>query len=79
VLGGMRPLVRHIWMGDLAELAGMLQRAASVTGVATLNPGYAAFMGASGHGVVPVPRITADPDAPCRSFSAFWSRVSRGL
>lgn len=79
VTDGMAPLVHHAWFGDLPTLAPLLRGARSVRSVATFAPGYREAFAALPVTLAPAPRFTEDPDRPCASFSAFWSRVSRSL
>lgn len=78
----LEPMARQadgIWAGDLARLVPMLAGAREVTARATLHPGYRECLAAPGVRLQPVPRITADPDRPCASFTAFWKQVSGAL
>lgn len=68
-----------VWCGDLAELLPALAGAREITARATLNPGYRGWLAAPHVRLSPVPRICADPDRPCASFTAFWKRVSGTL
>ncbi len=68
-----------IWCGDVAQLLETLAGAREVTVRATLHPGYRQWLSRPNVLVTPVPRITADPERPCASFTAFWKRVSGDL
>lgn len=68
-----------IWCGDIAQLLPRLAAARELTARETLNPGYLQCLAGPGVRLLPVPRITADPDRLCASFTAFWKRVSGDL
>lgn len=68
-----------IWCGDIAQLLPRLAAARELTARETLNPGYRQCLAGPGVRLLPVPRITADPDRLCASFTAFWKRVSGDL
>ncbi len=74
---GMRQIADIVWQGDLATLPAMLEMAASVQSVATLNPGYREALEDDLIELAPTPRFLADPGQPCRSFSQFWEQVAR--
>ena len=73
----MRQIADVVWLGDLATLPAMLESAASVQSVATLNPGYREALEDDLIELAPTPRFLADPGQPCRSFSQFWEQVAR--
>ena len=79
VLSAMDRLADQVWLGDLHHLGPALAGAASLHARATWHPGYREALEALGVQVEPVPRITADPGEPCRSFSAFWRRVASSV
>ena len=72
----MSALTALQWHGDRAQLAQALAAARSVQ---TLANGHVAEL------LPPVvrqratPRLFAEPDRPCASFSTWWNRVARGL
>ncbi len=76
VVDGMTPLVDALWFGDVATLGPGLRDATSVHTIRTDEPEYGTALRAVTTQIHPAPRFTADPDEPCRSFSAFWARVS---
>lgn len=64
-----------LWIGDGAELLSRLDGAASVAIQATRNPGYRDLWAGGRVRAEPVPRLLADPDPLCASFSRFWALV----
>lgn len=76
VVDGMRPVVDRIWAGDLRDLLPALEGTARVEATMTFHPGYREFLSAREVRAAPAPRQFPDPDAPCRSFSAFWRQVA---
>ena len=78
----MTALVREcdaLWCGDLAALVASLAPGHELTARATLHPGYREALADPRVRLEPVPRITADPDRLCGSFTAFWKRVSAAV
>jgi len=68
-----------LWCGDLAQLVAALARDHDLAARKTLNPGYREALDDPRVRLEPVPRITADPDRLCGSFTAFWKRVSADI
>jgi deoxyribodipyrimidine photo-lyase len=78
VMEGMRSSADDVWIGDLGELLPVLRTASRVEATMTFHPGYREFLSAPEIAAAPAPRQFADPDKPCRSFSAFWKQVADG-
>jgi len=76
VTGGMTRIADVLWWGDVTALRPALRDAASVEAVHTDEPEYAGALQNVTTLQHPVPRFTADPATPCRSFSAFWGKVA---
>lgn len=68
-----------LWCGDLSQLVASLAPDHDLAARATFNPGYREALARPGVRLAAVPRITADPDRPCASFTAFWKRVSGAI
>jgi hypothetical protein len=68
-----------LWCGDLSQLVASLAPDHELAARATFNPGYREALARPGVRLAAVPRITADPDRPCASFTAFWKRVSGAI
>jgi deoxyribodipyrimidine photo-lyase len=79
VLDGMRTCVDAVWFGEVAQAVDALRDAGQVQTVANLNPGWRELPAVRHVQMQPAPRFTDDPERPCASFSAFWTRVSRAL
>jgi hypothetical protein len=71
----LRSICDALWIGDGAALLERLDTADSVAMRFTRNPGYKELCAAGGVRSEPVPRLLADPDPLCASFSRFWARV----
>jgi deoxyribodipyrimidine photo-lyase len=69
---GMRALTTHGWFGDSAEIAAALRSARSVSTVADPHFSLPELAALDTH---PAPRLFADIERPCRSFSQWWTRV----
>ena len=67
-----------LFIGDLNDLRQVLDKAAHVESVQTLNPGYRERLPALCTQLREVPRRFPNPEKPCRSFSAFWSICTQG-
>lgn len=75
VMERLRSICDALWIGDGAALLERLDTADSVAMRVTRNPGYKELCAAGGVRSEPVPRLLADPDPLCASFSRFWARV----
>jgi deoxyribodipyrimidine photo-lyase len=64
-----------LWFGDAAALRAALASAQSVQAVADPHLGTCLPVPAA----VPPPRLFAPVNLRCRSFSQYWSRVTRGI
>ncbi|MFN8750908.1 MAG: FAD-binding domain-containing protein [Betaproteobacteria bacterium] len=65
-----------VWLGDVTQLLLALAGACAISARATLHSGYRECLAAPAVRLVPVPRISADPDRLYASFTAFWKCVS---
>lgn len=76
VIGGMARVADVLWWGDISTLRAALKDATSVETVHTDEPEYMTAIQDVASVQHPAPRFTADPAAPCRSFSDFWGKVA---
>jgi deoxyribodipyrimidine photo-lyase len=79
VLRRMLAACAGLYVGDLREIGPSLARAAKVTTVATLNPGYREAIASVLPDAPLPPRFFDNPPTPARSFSDFWSSVKPKL
>lgn len=77
MLTRMREVTDQIFIGDLSDLHASLATANSVQSIATYNPGYRELLPQLCSDLQDARRAFADPEQPCRSFSAFWSASTK--
>jgi deoxyribodipyrimidine photo-lyase len=69
----LQALTPHAWFGDAASIADALRCARSVTTVADPHFSLPELATLETH---PAPRLFADIERPCSSFSQWWTRVT---